>query len=764
MPNIEAEARVVIDRKLKESGWILEGPSKNVKLEQFSSAGRADYLLLDSNGRNLAIIEAKNDDIDPYGDKMQARGYAEAKGCRYVFLANSELLYFWDLDEGDAYPIQRFISASDLERRRDLKRSRKPLSQVLHNEQIADRFYQIEASEIIAKQFDAGKRAFLLEMATGTGKTRLAAAIIERFLKSNQAERVLFVVDRIELRKQAVGAFQMAFRDTYKVATYKPGRHGEWGGASIVVATIQSLNIHYKEDFTPGFFDLIFNDECHRSIYGELPRQVVEYFQATRIGLTATPKDFLKNINIDELAVDNPKALEYRMMRDTYKHFGCESGEPTYRFTISDGVKAGFLVPPKIYRMISLITSEALSEEGWNAEIDGEEYTYYISQLEKKIMIPKRNELMCKQFLENAIKVPDGSTGKTIVFAVSRNHAIQIAKILNGLTPECNGKFAQVIISGIKGASEMAKDFRKSENYWPRIAVSVDMLSTGYDCPECQNIVLARPVASPTTYIQIKGRGTRIFTFSDGTQKTHFVIHDFCEVAHYFEEEYDYEAPEPIPRGGIRPPPPPPPPPPPGPQKKTYIGPDEVAFREWIEVGPEGEKIDRMLYRDKWRDKVLQAAKQKPEIQEAAETNNFTDEILEYLDSEVLNQPKEYFNETNLAKAYKVFASISDYIRAALGIKALPAPETQQEELIESLKLEYDLTLNQIRLLRILIKQLSDSPQYARQFIEGNFKFLDNPPFSNYGGVRAYVDEFGDNTKDIFANIQHSNPLKLILS
>ncbi|MDD5454984.1 MAG: DEAD/DEAH box helicase family protein, partial [Candidatus Ratteibacteria bacterium] len=541
----ESDARIVINRKLQESGWTLEGPNRNILTEQYSQAGRADYLLLDSNGHNLAIIEAKNDDIDPYGDKVQARGYADAKGCKYVFLANSELLYFWEIDEGDAYPIQKFISPQDLQRRRDLKKSRKPLSQIPHNKQVAPRFCLVEASEIIAKQFDSGKRAFLLEMATGTGKTRLAAALIERFLKANQAERVLFIVDRIELRKQAVGVFQQAFKDTYKVATYKPGRHGEWGGASIVVATIQSLNIHYKEDFTPGFFDLVFNDECHRSIYGELPRQVIEYFQATRIGLTATPKDFLKNIDIDSLAVDNPKALEYRMMRDTYKHFGCESEEPTYRFSIQNGVKAGFLVPPKIYRMLSLITSESLSEEGWNAEIDGEEYTYYISQLEKKVMIPARNELLCKQFLDNALKTPDGSIGKTIIFAVSRHHAIQLTKILNKLTPEYNGKFAQVIISGIKGSSEMAKDFRKSENYWPRVAVTVDMLSTGYDCPEAQNIVLARPVASPTAYIQIKGRGTRTYTFPDGTKKTHFVIHDFCEVAKYFEEKYDYNAPEP---------------------------------------------------------------------------------------------------------------------------------------------------------------------------------------------------------------------------
>ena len=126
--------------------------------------------------------------------------------------------------------------------------------------------------------------------------------------------------------------FSNGFKRTYKSAYYKPGRYGEWGEATIVVATIQSFNIHYKEDFTPGYFDLVFNGECHRSIYGELSRQVIEYFQAARIGLAATPKDFLKNIDIEKLADDNPKALEAHMIRDTYKHFGCEIGIPTFRY------------------------------------------------------------------------------------------------------------------------------------------------------------------------------------------------------------------------------------------------------------------------------------------------------------------------------------------------------------------------------------------------------------------------------------------------
>lgn len=768
----EQDARLVINKKLEDSGWVLTGPHKNVKTEELCDSGFADYLLLGRMGQNLAVLEAKADTFgDVYLAKDQAHCYALAMGCKYVFLANSEQIYFWDLDEGDARPIERFISPEDLQRRSDLKIIKKPLSQAEHQNSIADRPYQREASQIIATQYDKGKRAFLLEMATGTGKTRLAAAIIDRFLSSHQAERILFIVDRIELVKQSLESFQLAFMDKYKSARYKPRRKGEWGGASVVVATIQSLNIHFKNDFTPGYFDLVINDECHRSIYGELPRQVVEYFQATRIGLTATPKDFLKNIDIAHLNENNPKALEYRMMRDTYRHFGCEAGEPTYRFTIQDATNATapgpYLVAPKIYKLYSLITRESVSDEGWNVEIDGEDYTFKISQLEKKVNVPERNRLICQEFLKYADKTPDGSIGKSIVFAVSQDHAAALAKMLNALMPESNGKFAEVITSRVKNASDKAKTFRKKENYWPRIAVTVDMLSTGYDCPEVLNIVLVRPIASPTTYIQIKGRGTRQHIFPDGTEKSRFIIHDFCEVVEYFEEKYDYEAPLPIPTGKgddlidppeppLPPTPPPPPPPPSGPLVAKSL--DAMVMTQFIEIGPEGEKVDRMIYQTSWREKIQEVAALHPEIVEAAQTDNFTDEILEYINTEVLNRPKDYFNETNLAKVYRIFANITDFIKDALGVANLPTEQQQFQDLIDFLRIEHNLNLQQVSLLKMLTQQLVQSPKYAEQFDKGNYSFLDNQPF---GGAGRYVGAFGDMVKPIFTQIKQSPSFKL---
>ena len=216
--------------------------------------------------------------------------------------------------------------------------------------------------------------------------------------------------------------------------------------------------------------------------------------------------------------------------------------------------------------------------------------------------------------------------------------------------------------------------------------------------------------------------------------------------------------------GGEPPWPPPPPPPPPPPREKLITpAPDEIVFTEFIEVGPEGEKVDRMHYQNRWKDKIKEVSKIKPELMEAAKTGNFDDELMEYLRTEVLNRPVEYFNEINLAKVYRIFADITDFIKEALGVAKLPTQKEQLAELIEFLKVEYNLDLVQIRLLRILIEQIIQSPKYAEQFEKGDFQFLNNQPFASLGGVDAYLKAFGNITKHIFAHIKQSPPLKLAL-
>jgi len=249
----EAFSRVLIDKALEFSGWNLLDP-KQVQFEYTNVGGRADYLLKDNFGRVLCVLEAKREDKDPYDAKEQARGYAENLKAPFVILSNGREHWFWNLDRAevrDAYRIERLPSRADIERVR-LKNLQPPRALGLEavtpsylqafNPNISLYHYQIRAMEAIAKEYDGvGKRQFLLEMATGTGKTLLCAAIIRRFLKTRNAERVLFIVDRIEVAKQTMEEFNTILAE-FKPVIYKTARRtGELPGSSVVVATIQSL-------------------------------------------------------------------------------------------------------------------------------------------------------------------------------------------------------------------------------------------------------------------------------------------------------------------------------------------------------------------------------------------------------------------------------------------------------------------------------------------------------------------------------------------
>ena len=328
----EAFSRVLIDQALTESGWNLLD-SRQVRLELNTATGRADYALLGPHGP-LCVLEAKREDADPYEAKEQARGYAENMKAPFVMMSNGREHWFWNYEragERDAYRIERMPSQADLVRLRfkNLKPPR-PLSTEVADPRLPEavqtgrdlRRYQINAIDEIAAQFDRDrKRKFLLEMATETGKTLLCAALIRRFLATRNAERVLFIVDRIELAKQTMEDFGVVLRD-YQPVIYKSARRrpGELLGSSVVIATIQSLLVdrRFRTEFTPFHFDLVINDEAHRSIYGDAC-EVVQFFQGTRIGLTATPKAYLKNIDVEQLGRENPKALEARELRDRYR-------------------------------------------------------------------------------------------------------------------------------------------------------------------------------------------------------------------------------------------------------------------------------------------------------------------------------------------------------------------------------------------------------------------------------------------------------------
>jgi type I restriction enzyme R subunit len=773
----EAFSRVLIDQALKDSGWDLLDDHR-VRLEVDGKSGRVDYVLSGDRGA-LCVIEAKREDKDPYDAKDQARGYAENLRAPFVILSNGREHWFWNYeraDQRDAFRIERMPSLQDLERLRlkNLQPPRPLLTETVgpsylrrFKDEITLRRYQINAIDEVSKQFDRdAKRKFLLEMATGTGKTLLCAALIRRFLATRNAERVLFIVDRIELAKQTMEDFNVVLREYSPVVFKTARRHpSELLGSCVVVATIQSLLVdrRYRQEFTPFYFDLVINDEAHRSIYGDA-REVVQFFQATRVGLTATPKAYLKNVNVEELGLENPKALEARQLRDTYHYFGCEPGMPTFRYDIIDAVKdpeGPFLCTPKIYDIRSEITTKALEEKGWTVLVNEQEENFKIRDLERKIFTPERNRVMCESFLKHGQRDPSGELGKSIIFSVNQTHATALTKILNEIQPG----LAVTITSRIQDASSIAKDFRDGKRP-ERVAVSVDMLSTGYNCKDLLNVVLMRPIFSPTEYIQIKGRGTRLFTFRHGNteyEKKFFFLIDFCAVAEFFEEEYDYSVPLPLPRpkakieaseevaSSSNEPGPTPQATGEGepgqpttdqragkPEIPTWTGRDLIASEEVRIIGPNGEKVDVMTFRGSFERDVVEFEKKDPAFHEAVEEED-DDAVETILQQRFFHKPEMFYSSDKLVRSYGVPAPTSAFVYNALGKKPLPTKEELISDTVDSIAAQFNLRYNEQKLVSATVNLLADDPESLQKFLQGDMTIFTASQFTQLGGLPALL-------------------------
>jgi superfamily II DNA or RNA helicase len=773
----EAFSRVLIDQALRESEWDLLDPQK-VRFESSGRDGRADYILLGKNGP-LCVLEAKRPDLDPYEAKDQARGYAENVRAPFIILSNGREHWFWNYaraDQRDAYRIERLPSSTDLERLR-LKNLQppRPLMTEIVNPNYLRPFkpditlwgYQIKAIDEVSQQFDRdARRKFLLEMATGTGKTLLCAALIRRFLATRNAERVLFIVDRIELAKQTMEDFNVILREYSPVIFKTARRHpSELLGSSVVVATIQSLMVdrRYRTEFTPFHFDLVINDEAHRSIYGDA-REVVQFFQATRVGLTATPKAYLKNVDIEALRQENPKVLEARELRDSYHYFGCEPGFPTFRYDIVDAVRdpeGPFLCLPKIFDIRSDITTQALADNGWAVVINEQEENYKIHDLERKIFTPERNRVMCEAFLKHAQRDPAGKLGKSIIFAVNQNHATNLTKILNLIQPN----LAVTITSRIPDASSIAKEFRDGKRV-ERVAVSVDMLSTGYNCRDLLNVVLMRPIFSPTEYIQIKGRGTRRHTFRIANteyKKEYFFLLDFCGVAEYFEETYDYSVPLPMPRprgkakssepekgselagdaskretGGA----------PtleaepetrnttPAPGIPVWEGRDLIVSEEVRVVGPDGEKVDVMTFRGSFERDIREFNQGDSEFHEAVEVED-DDKIETILGERFFHKPEMFYSPDKLVLSYGIPAPASTFVYGALGKRPIPSKDRVVSDTVDSIAARFNLRYSEQKWLDATARLVADDPEVRERFVHGDMTVFASSQFNQLGGFSA---------------------------
>jgi type I restriction enzyme R subunit len=571
------------------------------------------------------------------------------------------------------------------------------------------RYYQLKAVQKLQEAVTNGKDRFLFEMATGTGKTLTAAAVIKLFLRTKNAKKVLFLVDRLELEDQAYKDFTNYLKPDYTTYIYKEHRT-DWHKAEIIVTTIQSLlfNNKYRDLFTPTDFDLIISDESHRSVSGN-SRAVFEYFNGYKLGLTATPKDYLKGVDIDKIRENDPREVERRMLRDTYTTFGCENGQPTFRYTLLQGVKDDFLRNPITVDARTEITTQLLSDKGYAVVTqteEGEEAEIFVSRdFEKKFFSDKTNSIFCKTFLEKALRDPiTNEIGKTIIFAVSQNHARRLTEILNEFAEQLfpnkySSDFAVQVTSQVADAQQMTINFSNDnlngKTNWlegyksskTRVCVTVGMMTTGYDCSDLLNICLMRPVFNPSDFVQIKGRGTRkhTFTFKSKNElneeeiiqidKKNFKLFDFFANCEYFEEKFDYDEILILPKtrdgktgdsGGNS-------------KIKEYTSEilDPLLLMEEKEVGLDGMKIDRMLYRD-FENRIIMD----DIIKKNVELGNW-ELIVSHIQNEILDKPNEYFNMEKLRKAAKIDrkVSIREMVEKIFGI--IPKFKSKDEMLDE---------------------------------------------------------------------------------
>ena len=548
--------------------------------------------------------------------------------------------------------------------------------------------FQLKAIHALQRAVKDGQDRFLFEMATGTGKTLTAGAVIRLFLRSGNASRVLFLVDRLELEYQAKTAFSMLLSADFQTVIYKENRD-DWRRAEIVVTTVQSLlfNNKYQRLFSPTDFDLVISDEAHRSIGGNA-RAVFDYFIGYKLGLTATPRDYLKKFDKAKPTIRDPREFERRLLLDTYRTFGCEDSQPTFRYSLLEGVNDGYLINPTVVDARTEITTELLSEEGFVVAFtddagEDQQEAYKQREFEKRFFADATNQLLCKTFLENALRDPvSGEVGKSIIFAVSQKHAAKLAQILNQMADRMfpgkyQSDFAVQVTSQIPDAQQFSINFSNnillgSANFLPayktskaRVCVTVGMMTTGYDCTDILNLGLFRPIFSPTDFIQIKGRGTRNHDFleqlfddniKEGVkkpEKTSFKLFDFFATCEYFEEEYNYDQVIKLPQpkgedgtGGGE-----------GPvvYEGTYehLGADILSMIKEETIGYEGMKIDRMFF-EKFEDTV----RENETIAKAVEAGQW-DRVIDYVNRKVFDKPEEYYTLDKLRKAAAVDRRLS---------------------------------------------------------------------------------------------------------
>jgi type I restriction enzyme, R subunit len=541
----EAKTReLIIDLLLKEAGWPLDKPEDReypvTGIPTPSGKGAVDYVLWGDNGKPLALVEAKRTKKSSQAGQEQARYYANAleaaTGQRpVIFYTNGYETWLWDDERG--YPPRKvlgFYTKDELELLIQRRASRQALKGVGINDEIVGRNYQVRAIRRIGETFDQQmRRAALLVMATGTGKTRVSIALVDQLIRAGWVKRVLFLADRQALVTQTVGAFK-AHLGNVPVVNLLTERETD---ARVYVCTHQTMlglineTKDGKRRFGPGYFDLVIIDEAHRSVYQKYGT-IFEYFDSLLVGLTATPKD----------EVD----------RNTYRLFNLQPGEPTDAYSLEEAIEDGWLVRPEgvdvplkfLRRGVKYAELSEEDKEQWDAADWGDDE----GRVPEEISADEINKFLFNEdtidkslqtLMTHGIRVQSGDRlGKTIIFARNNKHAEFIVERFNEVYPEHGGEFARVITHQTTYAQRLIDQFKIADKP-PFIAVSVDMLDTGIDVPEIVNLMFAKALHSKTKFWQMIGRGTRLCRdlLGPGRDKERFLVFDLCQNLEFFNQD-----------------------------------------------------------------------------------------------------------------------------------------------------------------------------------------------------------------------------------
>ncbi len=544
----EAETRhYLIDVELRRAGWPLnQGREREYRVTGMPDAegiGYADYVLWGDDGKPLAVVEAKKTTVDPRVGEQQAELYADCleqmHGQRPIlFTTNGYTTWMWD---DTAYPPRRvagFYKKDELARLIRRRTQRRALDVGEVKDAIAGRYYQKRAIGSISEQFTSARRKALLVMATGTGKTRTAIALVDVLQRAGWVKRALFLADRVALVSQACNAFKAHLPES------SPVNLGTEKGAEgrVYVCTYPTMMGMIDETrsgsgdearFGVGHFDLVIIDEAHRSVYQKYGA-IFRYFDSLLVGLTATPRE----------EVD----------KNTYDLFDLEPGVPTDAYELQQAVADGFLVPPRVQQVDLRFPREGIDYDrltdeekeqweslDWGDDVEPGMLPDRVNAAAINSWLFNRDTVdkVLQHLMEHGHKVEGGDRlAKTIIFARNHEHAKFIGERFNHHYPHHAGHFARVIDNQAKYPQSLIDDFSQKDKA-PHIAISVDMLDTGIDIPEVVNLVFFKPVYSKIKFWQMIGRGTRLCPglFGPEDDKQDFRVFDFCFNFDFFKEK-----------------------------------------------------------------------------------------------------------------------------------------------------------------------------------------------------------------------------------